>query len=297
LLSTADLTSHKTCPGIVRRFWWRTNQQARLAIACLGLLATFVPLATAGAAGLPGDGLAQTRGSAALEAALNRGDAIEVTVYTVSGVDSFEGMEPATGLFFRAQVSGLRRLSDCWLTESRAAAQNLLRGKNARLVVKKDGISGSDRIAVDVQLPDGSDYARTIVHEGVASADLTARGELAPVEITARQERRGLWAAGCAFDEPATASSVPPSSSASSSSSAPVSTTTTTAAPTSASSAHRSSSPSATSSSEPPPDDEWVRDIVGKRCLIEGAKRKSPKGNEVVCARNDKDQLRWRRAD
>ncbi len=290
--STAESTTPTTRPGTVRRFWWRTSQGARLAIACLGVLTALV---TTGAAGFTSD-MPREGGIAGLDEALRRGDSFEVTVHTVSDVDTFEGLEPATGLSFRAQVSGLRRLSDCWLAESRAAAQKLLRGKNARLVVKKDGISGSDRIAVDVQLPDGSDYARTIVNDGVASADLSARGELAPVEIAARQERRGLWAAGCSLGDPTTASSAPPSST--SSSSAPTSTTTTTSAPTTESSARRSSSPSPTSSSAPPDDDdEWVRDIVGRRCLIEGAKRKSPKGNEVVCARNGKDQLRWRRAD
>lgn len=295
--STAELITPETSPGIVRRFWWRTNQQARLAIACLGLLATLAPLATAGAADSPGDGLAPKRGSAALEAALNRGDAIEVTVYTVSGVDSFEGMEPATGLFFDGRVAGLRRIADCWSAESRAAAEHLLSGKNVWLAVRKDGISGSDGsdgIAVDVRLPNGADYARTVVSDGAAMADVSARGELADVESAARQERRGLWAADCSPSEAtATASSTSPSSTP-----VPTTTTTTTEATTTKPPAPSTTSPPSTSTTRPssPPDDEWIDARLGKACLFEGSRRTSPKGNELVCARNDNGQLRWRRA-
>ncbi len=275
--------------------WWRTSQQARLSIACLGLLATLAPLATAGAAGFPGDGPTRERGSAALEAALNRGDAIEVTVYTVSGVDSFEGMEPATGLFFDARVAGLRRITDCWSAESRTTAENLLRGKNVWLAVRKDGISGSDGIAVDVRLPNGADYALTVVHEGAAVADLSARGELAEVESAARQGRRGLWAEGCSLDEAtATASSAPQSS-------APSTTTTTTGATTTTEPPHASSTTPSPSVSTTPtssaPDDEWAGGRVGKACLFEGSRTTSPNGTELVCARNDKGKLRWRRAE
>lgn len=300
LPSTAELTGSTTRPGIVRRLWWRTNQPARLAIACLGLVATLAPLATAGATGPSGDGPAPGRRSTALEAALNRGDAIEVTVYNVSGVDSFEGMEPATGLFFDGQVAGLRRHADCWSTESRSTAERLLRGKSVWVAIRKDGISGSDGsegIAVDVRLPNGADYARTVVDEGAAMADLPTRGELAEVERAARKERRGLWAAGCSAAETATsASSAPPSST-------PQPTTTTTAPtttvpPASSTTAPPSSSTADTTPSAPPggDDDEWVDARLGKACLFEGSRRTSPKGTEMVCARNDKDQLRWRRA-
>ncbi|NKE60410.1 hypothetical protein FXN61_27915 [Lentzea sp. PSKA42] len=287
--STAESGVHRTFPGIVRRFWWRTSQSARLAIMCLGVLTALV---TTGAAGFVGGELPREQGSTGLDAALHRGDAFEVTVHTVSDVDSFEGMEPATGLFFHAQVAGMRPIAGCRLTESRATAQNLLRGKNVWLTVKKDGVSGSDRIAVDVRLPDGADYAQTMVHDGAASADLSTRGELASVESAARQERRGVWAAGCAPGE-VTASSEP-----SSSTPAPTTTTTTTTAPATESSAPPSPAPPVTSTSSPEPDDdEWMNERLGKPCLIEGARRTSPSGGEMVCARNGKNQLRWRRVD
>jgi endonuclease YncB( thermonuclease family) len=251
---------------------------------CLGVVTTVV---TTGAAGLLGDELPLGRGRAGLEAVVQRGDAFEVTVYTVSGVDAFEAMEPATGFFFEAHVHGVRRSADCWLDESRATAQELLGGKKVRLTVKKEGASGSDRISVDVRLPDGTDYAQTVVSRGVALADLPARDELGTVESAARRERRGLWAAGCVPDEATATPSSAPSSSVSSAAS-----TTTTAPSTTVSSAPASSAP-VTSTSSAPPDDARI----GKFCLIEGSRRTSPNGREIVCARNEKNQLRWRRAE
>ncbi|TWP48416.1 hypothetical protein FKR81_27860 [Lentzea tibetensis] len=276
--------------GIVRRFWWRINQRARLAVACLGILTALV---TTGTVGFGGEVVPQERESAGLEEAMHRGDSLEVTVHTVSDVDLFEGVEPATGLAFRARVAGLRQIADCGPAESRSVAQSLLRGKNVWLVVKSDDVSGNDRIAVDVRLPDGADYARTIVHEGAASADLSAREELAPVESAARQEHRGLWAAGCAPDAATATATSAPSSSAPS----PTVTTTTTTTTTTESSAPPPSSEPATATSRPPADDAWVRFVVGKRCFFEGVRKRSPKGNVVVCGRNGKNQLRWRRAD
>lgn len=291
MLNIAESTIHEKRPGIVRRFWWRTNQQARLAVACLGVLTA---LAVTGVAGFS-DGLPDERGGGP-DAAAHRDDTFEVTVHTVSEVDLFQGVEPATGLFFDARVAGLSPAANCWQAESRTAAQNLLRGKIVRLTVKKDGDSGNDRLVVDVRLPDGTDYAQTIVDQGMAPADLGDRRELAPAESAARQERRGLWAAGCAYvdDAPITTSSVPlPSSST------PVTTTTTTTTVTTEEPPEEpspSSSP-VTSTSSPTPTDEWVDRMVGRRCFIEGARRTSPKGNDVVCTRNGKEQLRWRRAD
>lgn len=297
--STAESAIHKTSPGIVRRFWWRTNQRVRLTVVCLGVLSA---LATTGAAGFAGDALPRERGGAGPGAAVHRGDTIEVTVYTVTDVDSFEGMEPATGLFFRARVAGLRRMTGCWDTESRATAQDLLRGKNVRLIVRNDGSSADDGIAVDVRLPDGTDYAQTMVEEGAAAAEVSTRGELAPVESLARQETRGLWAFGCSLGEATATASSEPSSSSSSSSPGPT-TTTAAATTTTDSSAQPPSSrpPATTTTTRPPPDDEdddvWLDVMLGKRCFNEGARRTSPNGNEVVCARNGNGQLRWRRAE
>lgn len=275
-------------PGPVRRFWWRSHQRARLTIACLGVLTT---LAVTGAAGVAGSTAPARHRGTGLDAIVHRDDSLEVTVRTVSEVDLFEGVEPATGLSFHARVSGVRRIDGCWLAESRNTAQNLLRGRNVRLVVRDDA-SGSDRFAVDVRLPDGSDYARTVVGEGAAAADLTSREELAPLESAARQDHRGLWATGCATGAAtATGSSAP-------SPSAPATTTTTTTprSATAEPSAPPSSEP-ATSTSSPPPADEWVDNRVGKPCLLEGMRRTSPSGNEIVCARNRKNELRWRRAE
>lgn len=270
-------------PGIVRRLWWRTSQRARLAVTCLGMLTALV---TTAAAGLVGDEREVGNGPGV---AVHRGDAFEVTVQSVSDVDSFDGREPTTGLLVRARVAGLRTRADCWLAESRATAQDLLRGKTVRLVVKRDSRSGSDRIPVDVQLPDGSDYARTVVHEGAASVDLSARGELWPVESSARQEGRGVWSTDCAFGQETTTTSTTTSSSA------PTSTTTTTTVPTTTESAP----PPVTTTHSPPPDeDDDVDDArLGRRCLFEGARRKMADGGEMVCARNGRNQLRWQRAD
>jgi endonuclease YncB( thermonuclease family) len=281
-------------PGPVRRLWWRTPQPARLAIMCLGVLSALV---TTGAAGFLGDDLPRAPGNSGIEA-VHRGDAFEVTVHTVSDVDLFEGVEPATGVFFHAQVAGIRRISNCWLAESRDSAQNLLRGKTVWLTVKKDGGSGTNEIPVDVKLPDGADYAQTVVHDGAATADMSTRGELMSVEAAARVERRGVWATACAPGAvPATPSSTP--SSSSSSSSSPVPTTTTTAAPVPTSSPESSPAPPVTTTSSPPSDDddEWIVARLGKPCLIEGARRTSPKGSELTCSRDGKDRLRWRRAD
>lgn len=298
MLNTAETTIHEKRPGIVRRFWWRTSQQARFATACLGVLTA---LAVTGVAGFGGEALREERVGGS-EAAAHRGDSFEVTVHTVSEVDSFEGVEPATGLSFDARVAGLSPTADCWAAESRSVAQNLLRGQNVRLLVRKDGDYGNGRLVVDVRLPDGTDYAQRIVDEGVATADLSARGELAQVESAARRERRGLWAAGCAYqdDAPLTTSSASPSSS-----SAPAPTTTTTTATTTTTTTttetsqeeEEPTSSSRATSTSAPSTDEWVDRMVGRRCYFEGARRTSPKGNEVVCGRNGKGQLRWRRAD
>lgn len=258
---------------------------------CLGVLAA---LATTGAAGFIGDAGPHAREEAKSGTTVHRGDSFEVTVHTVSDVDLFEGVEPATGLFFDARVAGLRRIADCWLAESRATAQNLLRGKTVRLTVKNDVDPGNEVIAVDVRLPNGADYAQTIVHDGVARADVSARDELASVESAARQERRGLWAAECVSDV------VPTSSSSTSSSATPTTTTTTTTTttvPAPESSAPPPPSPTVTS---PPPsddDDAWDDIRLGKMCFKEGARRTNRDGQEMVCTRNGRNQLRWRRAD
>lgn len=254
---------------------------------CLGVLTA---LATTAAAGFLGDTSPRERGPSGRDTAVHRGDSFEVIVHTVSDVDLFEGVEPATGLPFHARVTGLGRIADCWLAESRATAQNLLRGKTVRLTVKKDVDPGSDRIAVDVQLPNGLDYAQTIVHDGMAPADVSTRDELAQVETVARQENRGLWAAACIRIE--TTTSAPSSSTPS-----PTTTTTTTTTSVPESSAPRPSAPRPTLTSSPPPDDSFDHIWLGKLCFKEGARRKAANGDEMVCARNGKNQLRWRRAD
>jgi endonuclease YncB( thermonuclease family) len=257
---------------------------------CLGV---FIALVTTGAAGFLGDEFPREHRNSAVEA-LHRGDAFEVTVHTVSDVDLFEGVEPATGLYFHAQVAGIRRISDCWRTESRDSAQNLLRGKTVWLTVKKDGGSGNNEFPVDVKLPDGADYAQTVVRDGAATADMSTRGELVSVEAAARVERRGVWAAACA---PGAVTATPSSTPSSSSSPAP--TTTTTTAPVPTSSPESPSTPPVTTTSSPPSDDdeEWMIARQGKPCLIEGARRTSPKGNVLICSRDGNDRLRWRRAD
>ncbi|MET9629679.1 thermonuclease family protein [Lentzea sp. NPDC006480] len=250
----------------------------------LGVLAA---LATTVAAGFAGGANPQQRVDAGADP-MRRGDSFEVTVHMVSDVDLFEGVEPASGVLFRARVAGIGRIADCWLAESRATAQNLLRGKMVRLTVKKDVDSDSDRIVVDVQLPDGADYANTLVHDGMAPADVSTRDELAQVETVARQEHRGLWASSC-LRIVSTTSSVPASST--------TTTTTTTATTTTTpetSTRKPPPRPPVTSVEPPPdpPDDFWL----GKICFKEGAKRKAAGGGELVCARSG-TKLRWRRAD
>lgn len=250
-------------------------------------LGVLTALATTGAAGfmsadVPGK-------DAEPREALHRGDSFEVTVHSVSDVDRFEGMEPATGLFFQARVAGVRPAGQCWLSESLAAAQNLLLGKNVRLTVRKDAGSGDDRIAVDVRLPDGADYAQTVVGEGVVTADLSARDELAPVESAARQQHRGLWSVGCAPGVETT------SSTPSSTSSSPAPTTTTTTQP--APETSEPSGPEETETTTTTSETTLTGILLGRRCFEEGARKKSPSGEEMVCARNGKNQLRWRRAD
>jgi endonuclease YncB( thermonuclease family) len=263
-------------------------------------LGVFTALLTTGAAGFFGGALPQQhhRSSGGTEAAVHRGDAFEVTVRSVSDVDSFEGMEPATGLPFRARVAGIRRMADCRQAESRTAAQNLLRGKTVWLTVRKEGTTGADEIPVDVRLPDGADYAQTVVHDGVALADISSRGELASVEAAAREERRGMWVAGCVGDAVTAPSSSAPSSSSSSAPATSTTTATSTPRPESSEPAPPEPTETTTSSAAPPGgDDEWMNARLGKPCLIEGTRRTSPNGNELVCARNAKGQLRWRRAD
>ncbi|MET8764950.1 thermonuclease family protein [Lentzea sp. NPDC004782] len=283
MTSPAESAAPTPSPGPVRRFWWGANQRARIAVLCLGVLTA---LATTGAAGFLGAPPPREHGNAGHDTAVHRGDSFEVTVHTVSDVDVFDGVEAATGLVFHARVAGVGRIADCWLPQSLATAQTLLRDKTVRLTVRKDVDSDSDRIVVDVRLPDGADYAQTIVHDGMAPADLSSRDELGPVEYAARQEQRGLWAAACTRIEAAGTTSSSPSSS----SEVPA-TTTTTAPPV---------------SSEPPrppevttttPDDSWTNLWLGKMCLKEGARKTGPNGQELVCARNAKGQLRWRRAD
>ncbi|MFS8096770.1 thermonuclease family protein [Lentzea alba] len=250
-------------------------------------LGVLTALVTTAAAGFVDGTPPREHGSAESSPALHRGDAFEVTVREVSDVDSFEGLEPATGLFFHARVAGIRRTAGCWLTESRAAAQNLLRGKNVRLTVKNDGVPGNGEIAVDVQLPDGSDYAKTVVREGMASVDPASRDELATVEVTAREERRGLWAAACVTSTTTAASTT---------SSTPSPTTTTTTPAPEPSAPPSWSVPRIPTTSVTPPSD-FVDPRLGKLCFIEGSRRTSQDGTEMVCARNAKNQLRWQRAD
>ncbi|SMC50866.1 hypothetical protein [Lentzea albidocapillata] len=274
------------CPGFVRRSWWRSSQGARLALAGLGVVTT---VATTGAIAFNGVVVPGRHGSSGLEANLRRGDSVEVTVHKVSEVDSFEGVEPGTGLFVRARVAGVRPAGDCWRAESRAAAQNLLLGKDVRLVMRMDDGSGGDQIMVDVLLPNGDDYAWTIVHDGAAPADRSARKDLATVESDARHDRRGVWATSC--DPGATnvtATSAP-------SSSAPTTATTTTA--TTVPAPAESPPPRSSSAPEPsvPPDDLWDDILKGGRCTAEGERRTSLTGREMVCVRNQKDELRWRR--
>ncbi|RDI34919.1 thermonuclease family protein [Lentzea flaviverrucosa] len=280
-----------TSPGIVRRFWWRSGQRTRLAIACTGVLGA---LAVTGAAGFSGAAGPADRGGPGV--AVHRGDSFEVTVRAVSGVDLFEGVEPDTGRAFGARVAGVSA-APCWQSQSLAVAENLLRGKKVRLTVKKDGDTGTDRLLVDVELPDGTDYARTVVDEGTASADVAARGELGPVESAARLQRRGLWAGGCTGyrdDALATPSSTPQTSSTTT----PVpATTTTTPPPVPTTTVEEPAPQPPPTTTEEPGDDEWLARFEGKRCLLEGTRRTSPKGTEIVCTRGPRGQLRWQRAD
>ncbi|SDJ53563.1 hypothetical protein SAMN04488074_102312 [Lentzea albidocapillata subsp. violacea] len=291
MLNASEPPTPTTGPGIVRRFWWRSGQRARLAIACVGVLGA---LAVTGAAGFSGDALPGERGGPGV--AVHRGDSFEVTVRTVSGVDLFEGVEPGTGRVFGGRVAGVNA-APCWQSQSLAVAENLLRGKKVRLTVKSDGDSGTDRLLVDVELPDGSDYAWTIVGEGTASADLAARGDLAPVESAARQQRRGLWAGGCTGyrdDALATPSSTPQTSTTTT---PPPATTTTTAPPPVPTTTDEPTPEPPPTTTRQPSDDEWLNRFVGKRCFLEGASKTSPKGSEIVCTRGPKGQLRWQRAD
>jgi endonuclease YncB( thermonuclease family) len=291
LHNASEPPTHTTSPGIVRRFWWRSGQRTRLAIACAGVLGA---LAVTGAAGFSGDARPAERGGPGV--AVHRGDSFEVTVRAVSGVDLFEGVEPDTGRVFGARVAGVNA-APCWLSQSLAAAENMLRGKKVRLTAKSDGDTGTDRLLVDVELPDGSDYAQTVVGEGTASADLAARGDLAPVESAARQQRRGLWAGGCTGyrdDVLATPSSTPQTSTTTT----PVPTTTTTPPPPVITTTIEKPAPQPPpTTTEEPGDEEWLGRFVGRRCFLEGATKTSPKGTEIVCTRGPKGQLRWQRAD
>ncbi|MGW4211277.1 hypothetical protein ACWEIJ_25015 [Lentzea sp. NPDC004789] len=284
-----ELNIHKRCPGIVRRFWWRTDQRSRLALIGFGVLTAVF---TTGTVGFAGEVLPRDRPNDGPEAAVHRGDSFEAVVHAVSDVDSFDGVEPATGLFFSAHVAGLLR-TGCWQTQSRQAAQNLLLGKNVRLVVRKDGVFDGDRMTVDVALPDGTDYARTVVHDGYAPADPAGRADLAVVDAAARQELRGRWAAGCAADVTTSAAAATTASSSSASSS-PAPATTTTVTTTTGSVEPTSSSAPVTSTSSPR-DDSWIDVLLGRPCFDEGARRTSANGDEMVCQRNGRDRLRWRR--
>jgi endonuclease YncB( thermonuclease family) len=286
LTSPVESAAPAPRPGLVRRFWWGANQHTRIAVLCCGVVTA---LAVTAAAGFLGDPPPREHATAGHDTGVHRGDSFEVTVQTVSGVDLFDGLEPATGLRFHARVAGLGRIADCWLPQSLATAQTLLRGKTVRLTVKNDVDPDADRIVVDVRLPDGQDYAQTIVHDGMAPADVSSRDELGPVEHSARQENRGLWAAACTRIEAAGTTASTPSSS----SEAPATTTTTTTAPPESSEPPRP--PEVTTT--PPDDDSWTNLWLGKMCFKEGARKTGPKGQELVCARNAKGQLRWRRAD
>ncbi|WP_154697652.1 hypothetical protein [Lentzea guizhouensis] len=255
--STAESVVQQARAGVVRRLWWRSSQSARLAIGCLGVCTA---LATTGAAGFGAAGQPQDGGGPG--AAGHRGDSFEVTVQSVSDVDLFEGAEPVTGHVVRARVAGLRPVTACWPARSRAVAQELLQGTKVRVVARNDDTSGADRMLVDVQLPDGTDYARSVVDRGVVPVDC------APVPVT----------------------TTVPSSLAPSTTSAPARTTTTPVTTT------ESSAPPSTTSSSPAPDEEWHDDRLGKPCLLPGARRTTREGNEMVCARNDRNQLRWHRA-
>ena len=286
LLSPVESDVHRKSPGIARRLWWRTNQPARVAIMGLGVVTA---LATTGAAGFIGGADRQDPANARPDVAMHRGDDFEVTVRSVSDVDSFEGIEPATGLSFHAKVAGIHLIAQCRLTESRAIAENLLLGKTVWLTVKKDGVSGDDEIAVDVRLPDGADYGQTVVHDGMATADMATRGELLSVEAAARVERRGVWAASCAPGAVTASSSSAPTSTTTT---APPTTTTTTTAPPTTETSEEPPLPPSRSLERPPAsdDDEWIDARQGRLCFIEGARRTSPGGN-------NKNVLRWRRAD
>ncbi|MCX2947099.1 hypothetical protein [Lentzea sp. NEAU-D7] len=292
MLNASEPSTHTTSPGPVRRFWWRSGQRTRLAIAAAGVLGA---LAVTGAAGFSGDALPGQRGGPGV--AVHRGDSFEVTVRAVSAVDLFEGVEPDTGRVFGARVAGVNA-APCWQSQSLAAAENLLRGKKVRLTAKSDGETGTDRLLVDVELPDGTDYAWTVVGEGTASADLAARGELAPVESAARQQRRGLWAGGCTGyrdDALATPSSTPQTSSTTTP--PPATTTTTTPPPVPTRTTEEPAPKPPPTTTAEPGDEEWLGRFVGRRCFLEGARKTSPKGTEIVCTRGPRGQLRWQRAD
>jgi endonuclease YncB( thermonuclease family) len=96
----------------------------------------------------------------------------------------------------RVRISMLAQPAACWADAAVAFAKKTLLNKPVRFSSITPG-------EVNLELPDGTDYALLAVREGVLRAQ-GAAGALAEAERTAAREKRGLWGPPCnGADRPA----------------------------------------------------------------------------------------------
>ncbi|MGW6441621.1 hypothetical protein [Lentzea sp. NPDC055074] len=89
----------------------------------------------------------------------------------------------------RLRISLLAPPAACWAAEARAFAEATLLNTPVRFTSVTPG-------EVNLELPDGTDYALLAVREGVLRAE-GASGPFVDAELEAALAKRGLWGAPC----------------------------------------------------------------------------------------------------
>lgn len=106
---------------------------------------------------------------------------------TVSAVVDGRTVQFSNGARFR--ISLLAEPAACWAEDARAFAEATLLNTPVRYTSVTPG-------EINLELPDGTDYALLAVREGVLRAQ-GASGPFVEAELSAALAKRGLWGAPC----------------------------------------------------------------------------------------------------
>ncbi|WP_345029430.1 thermonuclease family protein [Kutzneria kofuensis] len=295
-----------SAPGVFRAWWWRSSQAQRLALTSV---ATVAGLALSGAAllwprGMPAflDGVSSfadspassttTTADIAMPVVTPTPDDPVITVKAVSTAARFDGVD-ATGRPVAIRVSGIVSAAGCWSTESVRQASEALLDKRVWLVHATIAHPDPDgRVPAQVLLPDGHDYALTMLRAGAVRVGTgPEQGKLTAAEADARQARRGLWGSSCT-----------PASSEGSTAGQPVQTTSATGPTTTTSAVDPTVTAHPTTSTDLPTTTHSGQqggqsDVqVGQPCSPEGASGVTSQGQAVTCVQGMDGQTRWRKS-